>query len=159
MAIPDPWPNTPSPAELASQKAEWLRRREDADEAIAAIDTLLAAALDREDFARQWQRMCAGAVRHPLLAPGPPPGSAPARSAVALEEGTVLALMAQDTHRLWRAEDIRAALHRRSLLEVRTFLKEMAADGLLEEVRRKARHLLFRLPATALHCEEAAAAS
>ncbi|MBB5122725.1 hypothetical protein FHS36_006199 [Streptomyces eurocidicus] len=56
--------------------------------------------------------------------------------------------MAQEPHRLWRAKGIQAAFAHPSLTEVRLSLKALVVAGRLEAVRRKARHLLFRIPVT-----------
>ncbi|MEU6927325.1 hypothetical protein [Streptomyces sp. NPDC046631] len=60
----------------------------------------------------------------------------------------VLQVMRQQAPWLWRTTDIATAFSPPSPTQVRQFLHTMVRSGHLEEVRRKARHLLFRLPVT-----------
>ncbi|MFD7598886.1 hypothetical protein ACFV6D_38430 [Kitasatospora sp. NPDC059812] len=78
----------------------------------------------------------------PPSAPAPPHATGP----VPLDTGLILTLMGQSPKRLWSAEDVRTATDAPSRREVRKALRELAGQGLLEEVVRKARHVLFRIP-------------
>ncbi|MEU9564018.1 hypothetical protein AB0D16_18595 [Streptomyces sp. NPDC048161] len=54
--------------------------------------------------------------------------------------------MQQEAPRLWRAKDVATAFSHPSTGHVRQLLQSMARAGHFQEVRRKDRHLLFRIP-------------
>ncbi|MCJ0868948.1 hypothetical protein [Streptomyces sp. AP-93] len=152
MATQDAGPTSPPSADLESLKAEWSRLHAQASAEALRYETLLESAREIEEIANLWHELATGPVTHPAIretAQDSPPDATPDATAgeadVDIEK--VLLLMAQEPHRLWRAKDVQAACAHPSLMKVRNVLKTMVADGRLEEVRRKARHLLFRIPA------------
>ncbi|MEE1794542.1 hypothetical protein PUR28_27845 [Streptomyces sp. BE308] len=149
MAYQDPGPRPSAHIDFAALKEEWSRERARASEQLDYFDTLLKSAQDIEDVRELWQELATGPVRHPLFLPAQTPAAAPPPGAVVeLTVEQVLQLMRQQAPRLWRTTDIATAFSHPSPTQVRQFLQTMVRSGHLEEVRRKARHLLFRLPTT-----------
>lgn len=151
MAIPDAGPTSPPAADLESLKAEWSRLHAQATAEALRYETLLESAREIEEIAGLWREIATGPVTHPAVRESLQETSldaTPYETNVALDIKKVLLLMAQEPHRLWRAKDVQAAFAHPSLTTVRDFLKAMVAAGHLETVRRKARHLLFRIPTT-----------
>ncbi|MFF4582800.1 hypothetical protein ACFY15_31130 [Streptomyces sp. NPDC001373] len=148
MAISDQGTTSPPISDLGSLKAEWSRRHAHATAEALHYETLLESAREIEEIAELWQGLAASPVSHPAIRASrqeAPTDAAPGETAVELDTEKVLLLMAQEPHRLWRAKDIQAAFAHPSLTEVRCSLKALVVAGRLEAVRRKARHLLFRI--------------
>ncbi|MFJ8449485.1 hypothetical protein [[Kitasatospora] papulosa] len=148
MAYRDPGPGPATPADFAALKEEWNRERARAREELEYFDTLLKSAQDIEDIKALWQELATGPVRHPLFLPapgGPQPTGIPVRTPLELTVEHVLGLMRQEPPRLWRATDVATAFSHPSPTQVRQFLQDMVRTGHLETVRRKARHLLFKI--------------
>lgn len=130
-------------------KAQWSRRRDRATATALRYDTLLEAAREIEQIAELWQELAAEPFGHPAIRESRQEtlsDPAPNESAEELDAGNVLLLMAQEPHRLWRAKEVQEAFALPSLTGVRRSLKAMVAAGQFEAVRRKARHLPFRMP-------------
>ncbi|MEU3905565.1 hypothetical protein AB0F20_17240 [Streptomyces goshikiensis] len=149
MAHSDPGPGPTAPADFEFLKEEWSRRRAKASEELHYFDTLLQSAQDIEEIKDLWNQLAAGPIRHPLFSAARQETEAtasPSHAAIELSIEQILLLMQQQPPRLWPAKDVAVALSHPSLAEVRDFLKVMAQSGHLEEVRRKGRHILFRVP-------------
>ncbi|MEV7729155.1 hypothetical protein AB0P15_31160 [Streptomyces sp. NPDC087917] len=151
MAISDQGTTSPPMSDLGSLKAEWSRRHAHATAEALHYETLLQSAREIEEIAELWQGLATAPVSHPAIRESrqdTPADSDPGEPASELDVEEVLLLMAQEPHRLWRAKDIQAAFTHPSLTEVRRSLKTLVEAGRLEAVRRKARHLPFRIPVT-----------
>ncbi|MEV8327095.1 hypothetical protein [Kitasatospora sp. NPDC056731] len=158
METPRSWSEVKTPAQAQALAAEFDRRAREAAAQAAMYGRLRDAAADLPHLAALWDDLVARpphlALTLPTTAPPPPP-TAPARpapeparaaEATPLDTALVLALMGQSPGRLWSAEDVRTAVNAPSRREVRKGLRALARQGLLEEVVRKARHVLFRIP-------------
>ncbi len=143
------WPDVENVADIESLKAQWEQDRDRAAAQVRRFEELLECADDFESHRQLWRDLHTSPVSHPELTalaslrPAPDPATA-AEHEEPLARAEVLALLAQDPTRRWSSEDVRTALRRRSARQVRSFLKDMAAAGLLEIVHLPARHIAFR---------------
>ncbi|MER6401751.1 hypothetical protein ABT263_37815 [Kitasatospora sp. NPDC001603] len=153
METPRTWSEVKTPAQALA--AEFDRRAREAAAQAAMYERLRDTAAELPRLAALWNDLVANPPHLALTlptadapAPAARPVPEPARPAVPapLDTALVIALMGQAPGRLWSAEDVRTAVNAPSRKEVRKGLRELARQGLLEEVVRKARHVLFRIP-------------
>lgn len=144
-----------TPAQAQALAAEFDRRAREAAAQAAMYERLRDTAADLPRLAALWDNLVNDPPHLALALPTVVPSTPPARPEPArerrdapapLDTGLVLALMGQAPGRLWSAEDVRTAVNAPSRRDVRNGLRELARQGLLEEVVRKARHVLFRVP-------------
>ncbi|WP_335938022.1 hypothetical protein [Streptomyces sp. PTD5-9] len=144
------WSDVKTPADAEALRAEFDRRARTAAAEARMYERLRDTAAGILRMGKLWNelRACPPDLS-PVLpgtaqaaAPPPPHPSAPGQE---LDVSVILALMGQASQRLWSAEDVRVAIGASSRRDVRQALRDMASQGLLEEVQRKARHILFRL--------------
>lgn len=145
---PTSWPDPQSQANIETLTAWWEQQRDAALAQARYYDELLESARDFQTHKDLHRALQDGPVCHTGLTiprTAPPGGASQAEPDPDPEQ--VLGLIAQDPRRLWKADDVRTALGRHAIKPVRTCLKNLTAQGRLEETRSKARHVLYRLPA------------
>ncbi|WP_329069941.1 hypothetical protein [Streptomyces sp. NBC_01429] len=143
------WCDVKTPADAEALRVEFDRRAKAAAAQARMYERLRDTVADIPRLGQMWDELVTNppdlTVAPGTTAPAPP---SPSPTAEALDTGKILALMGQAPRRLWSAEDVRAALGALSRRNVRRALRDLADQGLLEEVQRKARHILFRIPPT-----------
>ncbi|MEU2757129.1 MULTISPECIES: hypothetical protein [unclassified Streptomyces] len=147
------WCDVKTPADAQALRAEFDRRAQAAAAEAKVYERLRDTVADIPRLGQLWDELVANPVDFAIVLPSDPtprPPSATADPPMPPEQrpdtGTILALMGQAPQRLWSAEDVRVALGAASRRSVRQVLRDMAGQGLLEEIQRKARHVLFRIP-------------
>ncbi|MEU1173361.1 hypothetical protein [Streptomyces microflavus] len=147
------WCDVKTPADAQALRAEFDRRAQAAAAEARMYERLRDTVADIPHFGQLWDELVASPADFAIVLPSDPaprPASATADPPRPPEQrpdtGEILALMGQTPQRLWSAEDVRVALGAASRRSVRQALRDMARQGLLEEIQRKARHVLFRIP-------------
>ncbi|MEU4027617.1 hypothetical protein [Streptomyces anulatus] len=147
------WCDVKTPADAQALRAEFDRRAQAAAAEAKMYERLRDTVVDIPRLGQLWDELVASPVDFAIALPSDPtPSSSPATADPEMpseerpDTGQILALMGQAPQRLWSAEDVRAALGAASRRSVRQALRDMAGQGLLEEIQRKARHVLFRIP-------------
>ncbi|MGK5546686.1 hypothetical protein ACSNOH_18430 [Streptomyces sp. URMC 127] len=140
MDTPVSWPDLYSQDNIESLKA-WWRQQRDVDPARAqTYSGLIESAEDFQEHERIFRQVYTASARHPLErllreVPEPEP-----------RREWVLSLMAQRPGRQWKTTDIRIGLGWLTLKPVSTCLKDLTAEGRIEEIRRRVSgNLLYRL--------------
>lgn len=148
------WCDVKTPADALALREEFDRRAQAAAAEARMYERLRDTVADIPRLGQLWDELVANPVDLAIVLPAddtpdtdPPAQSDPSEQQ--LDAGEILTLMGQAPQRLWSAEDVRAALGATSRRDVRQALRGMAAQGLLEEVQRKARHVLFRIASPA----------
>ncbi|MEV0886423.1 hypothetical protein AB0J03_21645 [Streptomyces microflavus] len=147
------WCDVKTPADAQALRAEFDRRAQAALAEARMYERLRDTVADIPRLGQLWDELVANPVDLAVVLPAdptpqPPPPAQPPPREQQFDNGTLLALMGQSPQRLWSAEDVRAALGATSRRHVRQALRDLAGQGLLEEIHRKARHVLFRIPQT-----------
>ncbi|WP_435238803.1 hypothetical protein [Streptomyces sp. YPW6] len=148
------WCDVKTPADALALREEFDRRAQAAAAEARMYERLRDTVADIPRLGQLWDELVANPVDLAIVLPA---DDSPHRAASAQQEPPeqqldahgILTLMGQAPQRLWSAEDVRAALGAASRRDVRQALRGMAAQGLLEEVQRKARHVLFRIASPA----------
>ncbi|WP_282689183.1 MULTISPECIES: hypothetical protein [unclassified Streptomyces] len=148
------WCDVKTPADALALREEFDRRAQAAATEARMYERLRDTVADIPRLGQLWDELVANPVDLAIVLPADetPDTGTPAQSdppEQQLDVGEILTLMGQTPQRLWSAEDVRAALGAASRRDVRQALRGMAAQGLLEEVQRKARHVLFRIASPA----------
>lgn len=140
------WSDVKTPADAEVLRAEFDRRARQAAAEAHMYERLRDTAAGVLHMRKMWDELCSSPPDFSPVLPGTPRAAPPASSpGQELDASLILELMGQGPQRLWSAEDVRVAIGASSRRDVRQALREMTDQGLLEEVRRKARHVLFRL--------------
>ncbi|WP_405438126.1 hypothetical protein [Streptomyces anulatus] len=145
------WCDVKTPADAQALRAEFDRRARAAAAEAKMYERMRDTVADIPRFGQLWDELVANPLDQAVVlpaesSPGPCSPDKPPPPEEQLDTGKILALMGQAPQRLWSAEDVRAALGVPSRRNVRQALRDMAGQGLLEEIQRKARHVLFRIP-------------
>ncbi|MFE3140136.1 hypothetical protein [Streptomyces scopuliridis] len=142
------WCDVKTPADAEALRVEFDRRAKAAAAEARMYERLRDTVADIPRLGQLWDELVSSPPDLTVVLPGTtaPASPSPPPAAQALDTGKILALMGQAPRRLWSAEDVRAALGAPSRRDVRQTLRDLADQGLLEQVNRKARHVLFRIP-------------
>ncbi|MFE7114663.1 hypothetical protein ACFU99_04480 [Streptomyces sp. NPDC057654] len=140
------WCDVKTPADAQALRAEFDRRAGEAAAEARMYERLRDTVADIPRLGQLWDELVASPPDLAVVLPGTTAPAGPSSPERQLDTGAILALMGQAPQRLWSAEDVRVAIDGApSRRDVRHALRAMVGQGLLEEIHRKARHVLFRL--------------
>ncbi|WP_405682637.1 hypothetical protein [Streptomyces sp. NBC_01238] len=140
------WCDVKTPADAQALRAEFDRRARQAAAEARMYERMRDTVTDIPRLGQLWDELVANPPDLAVVLPGTPAPAQPSPPEQQLDTGAILALMGQAPQRLWSAEDVRVAIGGApSRRDVRQALRDMVGQCLLEEIHRKARHVLFRL--------------
>ncbi|MEV5199549.1 hypothetical protein [Streptomyces sp. NPDC053720] len=142
------WSDVKTPADAEALRAEFDRRARKAAAEARMCERMRDTAADILRLGKLWDELTANPPDLAPVLPSTAQPTQPPSSGQESDTAVILTLMGQAPQRLWSAEDVRAAIGAPSRREVRQALRDMADQGLLQEIQRKARHVLFRIPHT-----------
>ncbi|WP_157846405.1 hypothetical protein [Streptomyces anulatus] len=139
------WCDVKTPAGAEALRAEFDRRARKAAAEAQMYERMRDTVADIPRLGKLWDELVANPPDLAQVLPSTTQPTQPSAPGQQLDTEAILALMGQVPQRLWSAEDVRVAIGAPSRRDVRRALRDMAGQGLLEEIQRKARHVLFRL--------------
>ncbi|MFD5191032.1 hypothetical protein ACFWMU_23250 [Streptomyces sp. NPDC058357] len=140
------WSDVKTPSDAEALRTEFDRRARKAAAEARMYERMRDTAADVLRLGMLWDELTANPPDLAPVLPSTAQPTPPSSSGQESDTAVILTQMGQAPQRLWSAEDVRAAIGAPSRREVRQTLRDMADQGLLEEIQRKARHVLFRIP-------------